>query len=339
MLHATVPSARQLTEAVRGGLPNGTDNLIWTSSHEGYNGSQFLLGVMHWKGTNTSFDATYPNYASWDYNLSSYSRPFRCAGLRTKPTISSPQPADVFTDEASSLVAMARDTAAVTFMQAVNDCRSRGGHLPGQRDLARLVMAGLPGTNNVDWRWTSEVMFGSAGVGQYTGIVRWTGVDPFFDDSYPTYTTWGTRQGSSNHHRCVWYPLDPTTVPPETSTCNGGCFDSTVAAGAAKSEQWADNSDRAPASRALAISTCANLGGRLASHRDLAELIVAGLPNGSASWLWTSSHASYNTVHVVRWSGTDTAWSDAWGTQSSVLTDQSNTTAPYRCLWTNELID
>jgi len=338
LAHATVPSARLLTEAVRAGLPNGSDNQQWTSAHEGYNSSGFLLGTLHWSGTNRNFDATYPNSASWDYYTAGYAHPFRCAGLKATPIANPSAPATAFTDPTSQLVGAESDAPGAGFMQAVADCRARAGHLPGQRDLGRLIVAGLPaGSGN--WLWTSEAMYGSSASGPNTGAVRWLGVDRFFDDTYPTYATWLARSTTPSPYRCVWYPLDASAVAPDASSCSGGCFESTVTIGASSASLWADNADRPAASRATATSTCSALGGRLASFRDFAELIVAGLPNGRSSWLWTSSLARYELVHGVKWTGTAPAWSDAFNNQSTVLPDQSNSVNPYRCVWTNEIID
>ena len=72
---------RDLTELIRSGLPNGTNAWVFTSDQEGYNGTNFLVGLVRWTGTGTTaFLDTYSTYASWGYKSAStsYKRVYRC---------------------------------------------------------------------------------------------------------------------------------------------------------------------------------------------------------------------------------------------------------------------
>lgn len=75
-----LPTERDMTEAIRAGLPNGTKTWVFTSDSEGYNGTQFLTGLVRWTGVQTAFTDLYSTYASWGYKSSSstYYRPYRC---------------------------------------------------------------------------------------------------------------------------------------------------------------------------------------------------------------------------------------------------------------------
>ena len=86
---------------------------------------------------------------------------------------------------------------------------------------------------------------------------------------------------------------------------------------------WVDSFDRAPPLEAReAIAACRSIGGHLATERDLIEAIRAGLPNGSGGNILTSdlelgSQGGGLLVGVVKWTGTDTAFTDAHPTYST----------------------
>jgi hypothetical protein len=69
-----------MTELVREGLGNGTNAWLFTSDQRGYNGTNFLVGLVRWSGTQTGFTDLYSTYSSWSYksNSSTYERPYRC---------------------------------------------------------------------------------------------------------------------------------------------------------------------------------------------------------------------------------------------------------------------
>jgi hypothetical protein len=106
---------------------------------------------------------------------------------------------------------------------------------------------------------------------------------------------------------------------------------------------WMDQADR-PANRFhIAIRTCNDLGGHLATERDLTEMIREGLPNGSNTWIHTSDQQGYNDtqflVGIIKWAGTNTGFTDQYPTYATwgYKINSSSYNLPYRCVWTNEL--
>ena len=72
-------SERDLTEAIRQGLPNGTNQHLQTSDVENGTQGSILVGVVRWTGTETTFPDLYggtPNYATWGWPYEA--KPFRC---------------------------------------------------------------------------------------------------------------------------------------------------------------------------------------------------------------------------------------------------------------------
>src|SRR6185295_11551534 len=90
-------------------------------------------------------------------------------------------------------------------------------------------------------------------------------------------------KATSHPFRCIYYPLDPTFVPP--ATCNGGC--NVRSAGSPAVTISFDLTDRPAATVAAAVADCASTGGHLASERDYMEAIRDGLENGTATFLST----------------------------------------------------
>jgi hypothetical protein len=69
-------SERDLTEAIRKGLPNGSTQPIWTSDAEVASGGGILLGVVYWSGVDTAFNDQWSTYSTWSWPYDP--RPFRC---------------------------------------------------------------------------------------------------------------------------------------------------------------------------------------------------------------------------------------------------------------------
>lgn len=69
-------SERDLTEAIRAGLPNGSDTFIDTSDPMLGNQSGVLVGNVKWAGTNAGFDDLWPANSTWAWAYDP--RPFRC---------------------------------------------------------------------------------------------------------------------------------------------------------------------------------------------------------------------------------------------------------------------
>src|SRR5262249_47866314 len=81
----------------------------------------------------------------------------------------------------------------------------------------------------------------------------------------------------------------------------------------AQSPYKSETADTAMQAWATAHDTCFLRGGHLARAAELAELIEQGLPNGSATNIWTSDEAGYNgtqfLAEVLNWTALDQRFS------------------------------
>ena len=334
---AHLAEERDLTEEIQRGLPNGTGGWTWAADSQGYNGSNFLAGLVRWTGVQTAFDDAYSTYATWGYKATGNEYRFRCVGLGydagTHPNTISGQ----FVSPSTQLKSVTSDQPALSLEAATSACWNAGGHLPTCRDLHELIADGLPnGTNS--WLWTSDQQ-GWNGTQFLVGISKWSGVDTAFSDYYSTYATWTYQTNAPLPYRCVYYPVDSAYAGP--ASCNGGCFASTKGGG--KIKVWMDQSDRGSVRFYQAVRACNDLGGHLAAERDITELVREGLPNGTNAWIWTSEQEGYNDtnflVGIVRWSGTNTGYTGQYPTYSTwdYKVNSGSYVHGYRCMWTNEL--
>lgn len=70
-------SLQQLSEAIRAGLPNGSDAFLWTS--DGAWETQSYATAVKWTGTDVNFSPIYPANASWiSKNPAGSPNPYRC---------------------------------------------------------------------------------------------------------------------------------------------------------------------------------------------------------------------------------------------------------------------
>jgi hypothetical protein len=333
---AFIPTESMMTAAIKAGLPNGLGlggtYWHWTSDHEGWNGTQFLVGIVCWSEIDTAFDDTNSTYSSWNYITNGYWHHFRLMGLTDEV---SPNPSVIsnkWVDTNSKLTTTTVDESASSFVDAIDTCFQRGGHLPTHQELVMLIQAGLPGGTDT-WLWTAE--FHS---GDYVGINKWLDVDPDCTGYYSTYLTHSTRVASTiRPFRTVYYPIDAFYTGPTVDQSHTGLY--SVSHGSAKI--WTDMSDRPPVTFAEAVKICHDLGGHLATKRDMVELIRSGLPNGMNNWIWTADQAYYYQVEVVKWTGVETDFQDVYGSgendDSYQITNDTSTVRPFRCVWTNEL--
>lgn len=319
---AALPSMPSLVRAVRAGLPSGSNNSLWTASHQGQSGGTNQMGTVRWTDVASNFLADAPEVSA---ALISGFLPFRCVGPSTVRNANLAAPGNAFAGANSRVLFASADQGPGTFLEAVAACRAAGAHLPRQAELALAVGAGLPngtGAPNI----TGEIVAGTN-----MGSVSWAGTNPFaLDEGQP----YGRDFPNPYPYRCAWYPLNPSFVPP--TTCTGGCYTSTVSAAGVPATLVADSTNRPAALWAVAVQTCADLGGRLASHRDYAELILSGLPNGSGPYVWAADRSTPGAAHAVFWYGVETTWSTASYIE---VAGPSTVSLPYRCVWGNELVD
>lgn len=71
-----LPSERDMTEAIRKGLPNGSTTAIFTSDAEVASAGGVLLGVVYWSGVDTAFTDQWSTYSTWGWPYDA--KPYRC---------------------------------------------------------------------------------------------------------------------------------------------------------------------------------------------------------------------------------------------------------------------
>lgn len=325
--HGRLAEFLRLGEAVQQGLPNGANTELVIADDALDTQSTTLV----WSGNTGTFTMGTNSYTGF--------RPFRCAGLDVAPA---PHPSAItneFVAPFGGKKSETADTATTTWALANDACWARGGHVPTSGELALLVQQGLPDGSNA-WLWTSDQSTFNSGSQFIVQEARWTGTPNAF--LYSTTDVAWVSKASSRPFRCIYYPVDTGYTGPSTSDCSGGggC-QAFVLPGGSGATIWMDTFDRAPAlTFAPAIDACRKLGGHLASERDYLETVRAGLPNGTNAWLYTSDvglGASTTGVraNVIRWTGTDPAFTDLYSTYNSW--SQPITVRAYRCAWTNQL--
>jgi hypothetical protein len=351
--NAFIPTLSYYTAAIKSGLPNGSNNWLFTSDQEGADKSDFIVGLVAWPDINTAFPATYSTYIAGSYLVTN--RNFRCIGWKTKPAISpcisSISGTTMWTDTDTTdgtcvLKSVTNDMGGSTgtsLVEAIDACFKDGGHLPTEQELMQMIIQGLPnGSGGNNWLWSSDYETGtSSGL---AGIVRWQGTQKDFTGYYSTFSSWSGHTTTDKHlYRPVYYPLDKDYSGPDqnnTITCPKGLFSYTKDLGNGNVIRiWIDNSDRDVKAFHAAIKDCYDSGGHLATRRDLVELIRKGLPNGSGNWIWTSDMANWPQAETIRWTGINNSFADqdTGTTPDGSALDTSGAPLGYRCIWTNEL--
>lgn len=337
--HAFIPTESLYTAAIQAGLPNGNglpDGWLYSSDHEGWSGAGFLVGCVKWEGIDTLFDDTYSTYSNNIYiaDSNSYRYRFRLAGV-SEPVV--PHPVTIeneWVDPQTKLKTTQFNEDPAAMVNAIDLSFERGGHLPTHQELTMLIQAGLPngmGTASLDLLWTSDYADGSRVI-----IECWTGTQPEFTGYHSTFMTHSEHYASTLHsYRTVYYPIDPDFNGPSESLCQGGRFE--VVKGPVKI--WTDMYDRTPQTFGEAVRICHQLGGHLATRRDMVELIRNDLPNGYDHWVWTADQDWYNQVDVVKWTNVESDFQDQYGSTADayVIVNNGTVAQPFRCVWTNEL--
>ncbi|MCE7890917.1 MAG: hypothetical protein DYH12_14680 [Sorangiineae bacterium PRO1] len=326
--HLATPG--RLVEAIQQGVGPGSNVYLHTAD-DVRNDSDLILRWLT--------PATFALGSGVNHGATTNLRPFRCAGSSLGGTHPS-SVADEWVAPKSGQKTEATNSVASGWAAAASACFGKGGHVPTTAELAELVGQGLPGGTNA-WLWgadTSSIVLNVASL----SVLRWTATaTPIYNSGNDLSALSKTTSQAS---RCVYYPIDATYTGPSASACAGGCKEIALPGGSG-AKLWFDTFDRAPsANLQTAIDTCRKNGGHLASGRDLLEGIRAGLANGSGAFIWTGDFSLFlqsplNSTYVlragsVRWTGTDLAFADAFGSSSS--TADPTAALPYRCVWTNE---
>ncbi len=336
--HAHLASQAVLAEAIRGGLPNGSNVYLHTSERLRTGDADLVVGLARWQETFPEY-TDLPDDADEGPANAATKRPFRCAGIGRSVPVHPVTLPDEWVADTTYLKSTSNDESstegplAVDFASAVSYCRDRGGHLPTTHELVELIQAGLPNGSG-EWLWTSDQLFGDS-----VAIVRWTDVALNFTGFQ---ASGGVSQSSkagteARRFRCVYHPIQTGYTGPAADACNPTCWTHSVSLGV-DVRLWTDSFDRSSLGFVLAQDLCRERGGRLPSERDLIELVRAGLPNGFgwAVRLWTTDLTGESQVSTVSWQGQPaTGYTDAEGNESA---DRDRSAEfSFRCLWTNEL--
>jgi hypothetical protein len=363
-VHGHLPTAEQYATAVLAGAPNGSSanggqNNNSANPFNANGGGAWMHtadatyaaydAVIMWGGTSTTFDWNVNwtgTSASWVSYEGRY--PFRCMGYNTSVAPAAIPATDGYTDTDLPWRFDGHDQSPINYPLSIDDCITRGGHLPRVHEIGKAVLNGLPNGTNATLYTSDEVGYSPSS--SLVAELQWTGTSTSFNFYSPGdgSVSWAWKNvavAGPYAHRCIYYPVDSSYAGPASSTCEGStCFKLTVGG---RSHIWIDNFDKPAASYQTAFQTCAAKGGRLASERDLTEAARNGLPNGSSKNLWTSDlvsgnpgQASYLLVGCPYWTGTgDKTMNDYWGSNTSwcgYIYNPANT-QPYRCTWTDEL--
>ena len=330
MANARLPLSSELETVIRAGLPNGSDEMVWTTEHyqtcwSGCKLSGAPAWTVKWTGTDGNWPGTY--VGRWYYDTAR----FRCVGLKDRGALSAPTGGG-WAEPAQHIRADGADRPKAPFMSALDACLIAKGHLLYSGELWSAIAAGLPGPTG-DAIWTAEP-------GDLRPLTLAWAIAPQMLWPSSTFAASGLNQyplGTARPYRCGYYATAPPGPPP---ACHGGCFQ--VVKGNVR--LYGDALDRAPAPYMEALDTCAELGGQLPSMRDLSEQIRLGLPNGTTAAIWTTSTAyddskTQATKLVAHWFDQNTTW-----TPPDSLSDPNNgfgqrplaAVEAFRCVWTNE---
>ncbi|MCP4134690.1 MAG: carboxypeptidase regulatory-like domain-containing protein [bacterium] len=336
--HAHVAPELNYTEAIKSGLPNGSNQWLWASDQEGYNNTQFVIGQVRWTDVDTNFTDAYSTYANWSYMDGKYG--YRCIGIGKEVQAASSGTSNEWVGGTTFLRSVTVDRSQANFYDAIDACLDSGGHVPTFLDLMEMIQAGLPNGSNTHI-WTSDIEAGVTG-SQLNGIVRWNGTDTSFTGMYSTYGDWGYRADTDLHpYRPVYYPVNEDYNGPDASTFHQDSFVLTRTNPNGKTIKiWADAYNRDAVVFHEAVKTCYDLGGHLGTFRDMVELIRNGLPNGIAPQrLWTSDLTRYEYTKTIAWGSGSADGTEPDFRENENIHNPRNGAEEhcYRCVWTNEI--
>ncbi|MBM4380551.1 MAG: hypothetical protein FJ086_14845, partial [Deltaproteobacteria bacterium] len=343
---ATWTDAKASCQAVGGRLPTATEvwrvgasqssevgtsyesNWLWTLTPWHVNGAtqQHTQGRLNDAGGDTAIsyaaDSTKTPYRCvWPVAAAQGFQGSRCHGPPSAPCFQS-------VGEGRRRNLDASDRPSLTYAGATWECAFAGAHLPLSLSLAENIPNGLPNGSGA-FLWTADHA-------RYdlVDVVKWTGTNPAgWNATYPVSWSWAARDINYRYRfRCMGEGsgLLPNTggVPADTATW-GDPFtgQGTGLAG--------HGLNLAPATWEDAVQDCFSRGGQLPHTRDWMELIRDGLPNGAGpanEWAWSSDWSNQSKVQVVRWAGTDRAFTGYYS-QYAAWSALGAQTFPYRCTW------
>ncbi len=322
-VNAHLAHQQDFAENVPNGLPNGTNNWLWTSDHSRYD----ITNIVRWIGVNTGYNDYTGNTNNWAVRAGGPYR-FRCVGVNYNAGAYPSTVANEFVSSSTNIKINDITSSNALYGDSIDDCFNQGGHLAHSRDIMELARSGMTsGTGNYIWLSDRSRY-------DFTQIARWNTTELNYTGYYSQYGSWGSIDNATMYeHRCVYYPIDSSYTPPLATACASGVACQTYNNG--DSKLAIDSQDRPAANYIDATQVCLDNGARMSTSLQLTEAIRAGLPNGTDAWIWTSDSAEIDKAIIMKWSGVDTIFSPIYpnGTTWSLKSDVRN----YRCVWDNEL--
>jgi hypothetical protein len=205
-----LPRSGELAEMISQGLPNGSNNSLWTSDQTGFNGTNFLVAVNNWSGLDQRYYDAYTGGAAgqtltWDYKNQAHG--YRCIWYPLDPMYVSPTgctggcfEVDLPGNPVAKMWFDSMDRNAALPADAIADCAASDGHLTSERDLTEGIRAGLPngtGAMATPYVWTSDIAQGNI------TVAFWTATEPTFDDQWQSAMTWANVT-TPYRYRCMW---------------------------------------------------------------------------------------------------------------------------------------
>ncbi len=213
-----LPRARELGDLIRDGLPNGTDEWVWTSDEGGYASSaaRFYTLVVKWTDTEPRMHFNYPADVSWTQRNTDTSRRLRCVYYPVDTSYTGPAAADCQggcwelapTGTPIKMWFDSNDRPPLRIEEAMADCRGRGGEVLDTRDAIEGVRSGLP-NGLFAWNMTTDFVVGAvSGATSKMIRFRWTGTEPMWTAQYSSngnnsLWTWSQDEDALSF-RCVW---------------------------------------------------------------------------------------------------------------------------------------
>lgn len=196
-------------------------------------------------------------------------------------------------------------------------CQALGGRLPTMTELWRVSAAqtGTVGnTYTTSYLWSRTWWDKSL---DFKGVLRLT--DGAIISSGTT---------NLNGYRCIWPSSSGNSFAGKNCYGPPGneCWNTVGDRGAMNMDRY----ERPAVSYVAAHDECNFYNAHLAHLQDFAENVRAGLPNGSNEWLWAADAARYDFNFLVRWSGTDSAFTD-YGSTYQAWSDRFNVNRRFRC--------
>jgi len=233
---------------------------------------------------------------------------------------------------------------AMDYVASSHECNFHNASLPTVADWTSMIHAGEAGPGDYMWLWAAGAMYHSSSPYFLMPVVRF---DPLTAPAFSFTRTdggddlggWAWPHSSPQAFRCMGKRSPDQGVDPSPE-CQGACFGLVGSAQQGldrpgrRAPLWADSVDRPVVPYPVALADCERSGGTLPTINELAELLHAGLPNGTNAWLWTSSplYVSGNYRYALgRWTGDGPrAW---YATSGAASSDGEHGEQAYRCVW------